>query len=133
MFVIGSVYFVQNPMKILLQDTYQKMSKKIIDNIHDQLIEIKFNGTISLCGYGEPLLHKDIGYIVSKLSSVSKVEIITNGDVLTSKKLQELYISKLSKILVSMYDGPEQIEKFKRYGQKSKCTRRNGNIKRQMV
>ena len=29
-----------------------------------------------------------------------------------SKKMQELYLSKASKVLVSMYDGPEQIEKF---------------------
>lgn len=107
-------------------DTYQRMSKKIIDNIHDQLMQIKFNGTISLCGYGEPLLHKDIEYIVSKLSNVSKVEIITNGDVLTSKKLQELYISKLSKILISMYDGPDQIKKFK-------DMTRNANVPEEMV
>ena len=95
-------------------DTFQKMTRKIIDEIHDQLLEIHFKGTISLCGYGEPLLHKDIYYIVKKLSNVSKVEIITNGDVLSSKKLQDLYISNVSKVLVSMYDGPQQIEKFKK-------------------
>ena len=94
-------------------DTFQKMTRKIIDEIHDQLLEIHFTGTISLCGYGEPLLHKDISYIVKKLSNVSKVEIITNGDVLSSKRLQELYLADASKVLVSMYDGPEQIEKFK--------------------
>ena len=94
-------------------DTFQKMNRKIIDEIHDQLLEIHYNGTISLCGYGEPLLHKDINYIVKKLSNVSKVEIVTNGDVLSSKRMQDLYISEASKVLVSMYDGPEQIEKFK--------------------
>ncbi len=94
-------------------DTFQKMSRKIIDEIHDQLLEINFNGTISLCGYGEPMLHKDISYIVKKLSNVSKVEVITNGDVLSPRRLQELYISNVSKVLVSMYDGPEQIKKFK--------------------
>ena len=93
-------------------DTFQKMSRKIIDEIHDQLLEIHFDGTISLCGYGEPLLHKDISYIIKKLSNVSKVEVITNGDVLSPKRLQELYISDVSKVLVSMYDGPEQIKKF---------------------
>ena len=93
-------------------DTFQKMSKVIIDKIHGQLLEMKFSGTISLCGYGEPLLHKEINYITKKLSEVSKVEIVTNGDVLTSKKMQDLYLSKASKVLVSMYDGPEQIKKF---------------------
>ena len=88
------------------------MNRTIIDKIHDQLIEIEFNGTISLCGYGEPLLHKDINYIVRKLSHVSNVEIITNGDVLNAKNLQELFLAKASKVLVSMYDGPDQIKKF---------------------
>jgi len=30
-------------------DTHQKMTRKIIDEIHDQLLEINFKGTISLC------------------------------------------------------------------------------------
>ena len=94
-------------------DTYQKMSRKIIDEIHDQLLDINFSGTISLCGYGEPLLHKDISYIVTKLSNISNVEIVTNGDVLSASRMQDLHLAKASKILVSMYDGPEQIEKFK--------------------
>ena len=100
-------------------DTYQKMSRTIIDKIHDDLLAMNYNGTISLCGYGEPLLHKDISYIVKKLSNVSNVEIVTNGDVLTSKSLQELYLSKVSKVLVSMYDGPEQIIKFKEMTRKA--------------
>ena len=94
-------------------DTFQKMTRKIIDEIHNQLLDINFSGTISLCGYGEPLLHKDIKYIVEKLSKISNVEIITNGDVLTASKMQDLHLAKISKILISMYDGPEQIEKFK--------------------
>ena len=100
-------------------DTFQKMSKKIIDEIHDQLLEIHFKGTISLCGYGEPLLHNDISYIVKKLSNVSKVEIITNGDVLSPNRLQDLYISDASKVLISMYDGPEQIKKFEEMTKKA--------------
>ena len=65
------------------------------------------------------LYYKDISYIVKKLSNVSKVEIITNGDVLSSKRLQELYLAKVSKVLVSMYDGPDQIEKFKEMTKKA--------------
>lgn len=94
-------------------DTHQRMTNKIINEIHDQLLEINFNGTISICGYGEPLLHKEISSITKKLSNVGKVEIITNGDVLKPNILQDLYLSNVHKILVSMYDGPHQIEKFK--------------------
>ena len=104
-------------------DTYQSMTRNIIDKIHDQLLEINFTGTIALCGYGEPLLHKDIGYIVNKLSKVTKVEIYTNGDVLSPKKLQQLFFSNVSKVLVSMYDGPEQIEKFEKMAREANVSK----------
>ena len=93
-------------------DTYQVMSRTIIEKISHDLKQMNFKGAIALCGYGEPMLHKDINWIVKKLSEVAKVEIITNGDVLTSKKMQDLYLSGASKILISMYDGPEQVDQF---------------------
>ena len=94
-------------------DTFQSMSRSLIEKIHDDLIHIKYKGAIALCGYGEPLLHKDINWIVKKLSNVAPVEIITNGDVLTSKRMQDLYLAGVSKVLISMYDSPDQINKFK--------------------
>ena len=101
-------------------DTYQKMSRLLIDKLTFELKKIKYRGAIALCGYGEPLLHKDILYITKKLSQVSSVEIVTNGDVLTSKMLRNLYLAKVSRVLISMYDGPEQINKFKNIIKKSK-------------
>ena len=95
-------------------DTYQKMSRTLIDKLSEELIEIKFKGAFALCGYGEPLLHKDILYITEKLSKAGNVEIVTNGDVLTSKMMKNLYDSKASRLLISMYDGPQQIKKFKK-------------------
>lgn len=107
-------------------DTHQMMNRKIIDKIHDDLKEIDYKGSIALCGYGEPLLHKDINYITQKLSKVASVEIITNGDVLSSKLLQNLYLSKVSKVVISMYDGPEQIEKFTKMA-------KNANVPEEMI
>ncbi len=98
--------------ELVAPDTYQSMTRPLIEKIHDELKDMNFRGAIALCGYGEPMLHKDINWIVKKLSNVAPVEIITNGDVLTSKKIQDLYLAGVSKVLVSMYDGPEQIEKF---------------------
>ena len=95
-------------------NTHQLMSRKLIDKIHDDLKAINYKGAIALAGYGEPLLHKDIRYIVKKLSKVAPVEVITNGDVLNSKLLQDLYLANVNKVLVSMYDNPDQIEKFKK-------------------
>ena len=51
------------------------MTRAIVDKIHDQLIEMDFNGTISLCGYGEPLLHKDINYIVKNFLTFQKLKL----------------------------------------------------------
>ena len=101
-------------------DTYQKMSRLLIDKLTLELKSIKYRGAIALCGYGEPLLHKDILYITKKLSTVSSVEVVTNGDVLTSKILKNLYSANASRVLVSMYDGPEQVNKFKRIIKNSK-------------
>jgi radical SAM protein with 4Fe4S-binding SPASM domain len=100
-------------------DTYQKMSRKLIDKLYLDLKKIKYKGSIAICGYGEPLLHKDIEYITNKLSNVANVEIVTNGDVLTPKILRKIYDAKAGRFLISMYDGPEQIEKFKKIIKKS--------------
>ena len=101
-------------------DTYQKMGRSLIDKLTAELKKIKYRGSIALCGYGEPLLHKDNLYITRKLSETASVEIVTNGDVLTSKVLKKLYLAKASRVLISMYDGPEQISKFKRLIKNSK-------------
>jgi radical SAM protein with 4Fe4S-binding SPASM domain len=96
------------------------MSRLLIEKLVSELKKIKYRGAIALCGYGEPLLHKDILYITKKLSQVASVEIVTNGDVLTSKMLRNLYSAKASRVLISMYDGPEQVKKFKKIIKNSK-------------
>ena len=67
-----------------------------------------------MCGYGEPLLHKDHIQIINKLAQVGQVEIITNGDTINETRLIEIYKSKASRLLISLYDGEEQISKFKK-------------------
>ena len=57
------------------------------------------------------MLHKDINIICKKLSEVSFVEVVTNGDPL-AKKIRELYLNNVNKLLISMYDGKHQVEKF---------------------
>ena len=60
------------------------------------------------------LITQDIIYITEKLSSASSLEIITNGDPLSSKLLNKIYKANAHRVLVSMYDGPEQIENLKK-------------------
>ena len=94
-------------------DTYQKMSLALIDKLSKELKRINYGGSIALCGYGEPLLHKDIEYITSKLSKVANVEIVTTGDVLNYKMLRKIYNSKAGRCLISMYDV-RTTDKFKK-------------------
>ena len=94
-------------------DTYQKMERLLIDKLFEDLKEINFEGAFCLCGYGEPLLYKDWKYLTNKLGELGGIEIVTNGDTLTKKSLTELYNSKVTRILISLYDGPEQVVKFK--------------------
>ena len=95
-------------------DTHQRMQMGLIDKLTEELKEIKYKGSVTLCGYGEPMLHKDINLICKKLSEAAFVEVVTNGDPLNPKKINELYVNNVNKLLISMYDGKHQILKFKK-------------------
>lgn len=89
-------------------NTYQNMSMKVIKSICKDLKKIKYKGSVVLCGYGEPMLHKEIFDICAELAKVSFVEVVTNGDTLKPDIIKKLYTSNVNKLLISMYDGPEQ-------------------------
>jgi len=101
-------------------NTYQKMESVLIEKLCNDLKEINFEGAFCLCGYGEPLLHTDHIKIINRLSKIGAVEIITNGDTLNEERLVELYSSKASRVLISLYDGEEQILKFEKMIENSK-------------
>ena len=101
-------------------DTYQKMQMNLINKLTDELKEINYKGSVVLCGYGEPMLHKDINIISQKLSEVSFVEVVTNGDTLKPKKIKELYMNNVNKLLISMYDGEHQRKNFQDMIEESK-------------
>ena len=101
-------------------NTYQRMQMKLIDKLTEELKEIKYKGSVVLCGYGEPMLHKEINIICKKLSEVSYVEVVTNGDTLKPKQIKELYVNNVNKLLISMYDGEHQIQKFNEMIEESK-------------
>ena len=44
----------------------------------------------------------------------AKIELITNGDVLSLKNITKLFEAGLSTLLISVYDGPEDMKKFKK-------------------
>ena len=93
-------------------DTYQKMEKPLITKLCKDLKDMGFKGSVVLCGYGEPMLHKNVFEICDQISKVAFVEVVTNGDTLNHKSIKKLYTSNVNKLLISMYDGPEQRKKF---------------------
>ena len=95
-------------------NTNQKIQMILIDKLVSDLKKINFQGAFCLCGYGEPMLHKEYLEISTKLGSIGGVEIITNGDMINNKSLKEIYNSGTSRLLISLYDGPEQILRFKK-------------------
>lgn len=84
----------------------------LIQKIRDELVSLNYQGGVVFCGYGEPLLHPEIMNIIKIFGRDVRTEIVTNGDYLKPEVISKLYEAGLSFMCVSMYDGPEQVEKF---------------------
>jgi radical SAM protein with 4Fe4S-binding SPASM domain len=100
-------------------NTYHRMSVSLIEKLCADLKKINFEGAFCLSGYGEPTLNKNIYEITYKLSILGAVELITNGDTLKPSDIKKHYDSNLSKLIISLYDGEHQIEKFKQMTKES--------------
>lgn len=91
------------------------MSVDLYKKIMRDLKEAGFDGTILYSAFGEPLLHKNVDIFIRlsrEYCPSARVEIITNGDLLTAKILSGLFEAGLTTICISMYDGPHQLEHF---------------------
>lgn len=79
------------------------------------LSDIDYSGRLVFSGFSEPLLHKNV-FELLRISRDTlqkcQLEVVTNGDRLTSEVINELFMAGLTTLLVSMYDGPEQIPQF---------------------
>jgi MoaA/NifB/PqqE/SkfB family radical SAM enzyme len=87
------------------------MSLDLAEKIAGELRALDYRGVVVLCGYGEPMLHPHLVELVSLFYGI-RVELVTNGDFLTVQKIEALKAVGLAYFVVSMYDGPEQIERF---------------------
>ena len=88
-------------------------SNTMIRRIADELKLIDYKGGVVFCGYGEPLLHPELINLCRAFDPKTRLEIVTNGDRLTSEMVRNLQAASVNYIVVSMYDGPHQIEHFK--------------------
>ena len=93
-------------------DTFKTLDLNLVKKLDKELKEIKFDGTIVFAGYGEPLLNKNIYEMIDILGDKFNTEVTTNGDPINKKTLTKLKKTKLSKLVISLYDGPEQINYY---------------------
>lgn len=110
-------------------DIYEKkhegISIEFFNKILDDLVSINYEGKILFSAFSEPLLHKQINDLIRSAKEKlpkCRVEIVSNGDLLTEKKLKELFNAGLSAISISMYDGDYQIEYFRNMANKCELT-----------
>ncbi len=90
------------------------VSLELCRKINNELKSIDYQGSIVLSGYGEPMMHNDLIEMVKILGDGIRLEIVTNGDKVTTKIVKELFNNGLDIMIISMYDGPHQIEHFKK-------------------
>jgi len=84
----------------------------LYEKIASELTKLKYTGTVMLAGYGEPMVAKNIYDMISVFSKVANTEITTNGDLINQTTIKKLISAGINKIIVSLYDGPEQIDHF---------------------
>jgi len=96
-------------------DINEFLSEKTHTKIFSELSELNYNGMVIYSGFVEPLLHKKIYENIAEAKKFlpnSQIEIITNGDVLNIERIKKLFESGLSTLLISVYDGPKEEERF---------------------
>jgi len=96
-------------------DKKEFIDQKLNYSLCEQLSKYNYKGIFAYSGFNEPLLNKNIYEnikIARKFLPASRIEIVTNGDVLDKKRLQKLFESGLTLIHISVYDGPDDAQKF---------------------
>ena len=107
--VDGSLYTNQN----------LNISLDLCKRINNELKDLNFKGGLVLSGYGEPMLHPNLIQMVKILGNGIHLEMVTNGDKLNSEIVVELFKNGLNILVVSMYDGPHQIDEFQKIFKKA--------------
>ena len=90
-----------------------------------ELAELNFSGTLWYSGFVEPLLDVNIFNLLKSARALLKkanIAIVTNGDVLNTNRLMELFQSGLNKLFISVYDGSEDVKKFIKMRSEAKLT-----------
>ena len=100
---------------------FKDIKEFITPQLHSKLIndlkEENYKGVVRYSGFVEPLLDKNIFNLINEVKTKlpeARTELVTNGDVLNKNRLKKLFEYGLNTILISVYDGPEDAERFKK-------------------
>lgn len=89
------------------------MSIELAAKIGRELLDLDYKGVVVFSGYSEPMMCPYFKEIIAVFPDPIRLELVTNGDFLKVRNIQELYAAGLDYFVVSMYDGPHQVEHFK--------------------
>ena len=98
-------------------DKKEFIKTELHEKICKELAEYNYKGMVLYSGFNEPMLNKKCYENIARTRRYlpkAKIELITNGDVLSLKNIAKLFDAGLSTLLISVYDGPEDMEKFKK-------------------
>ena len=96
-------------------DNKEFIKKELHEKICKELSQCNYSGIVVYSGFNEPLLNKACFENIARTRKYlpnAKIELITNGDVLNLTRIKKLFSSGLSTLLISVYDGPEDMDKF---------------------
>ena len=98
-------------------DKKEFITTELHEKICKELSEYSYKGIVVYSGFNEPLLNKKCYENIARTRKYlpeAQIELITNGDVLNLKNIKKLFDSGLSTLLISVYDGPEDMKKFQK-------------------
>jgi len=95
------------------------MALPLLRRMADELTALEYRGVVVFCGFGEPLLYPHLVEAISFFGPDIRTEVVTNGDRLTVSYIDTLIKAGMDYMVISMYDGPHQIEHFKRLFQEA--------------
>ena len=97
------------------KDIKEFISINLHEKLCSELTDLNYSGTVRYSGFVEPLLDKNIYKLIKMVREYlpkTNIELVTNGDVLNSKRLNKLFENGLNKILISAYDSKEDADKL---------------------
>lgn len=91
------------------------LSLEVYERVLLDLAAIGYRGGISYSGFSEPLYHKHLIEMIAMTKRIVPAALLrlnTNGDMLKPAKMAAIHEAGLDDLLISLYDGPEQHDKF---------------------